>query len=75
MGLDQGRGGLPLIQPHFLAAARPLRVRAKITGRLRYLKLGHFGDVEPVENGVTACDQSLNGVKFKVGLHSALVGS
>ena len=72
MGLDQGRGGLPLIQPHFLAAARLLRVRAKIAGRLRHLKRGHFGDVEPVEYGVSDCDKALNGLKFKVGLRSVL---
>jgi hypothetical protein len=74
MGLGQGRG--PAIDPVALSAlVRPSRVRVKITGRLRHLKLGHFGNVEPGGYGVSDCDQSLNGFKFKVVSRSAQLGS
>jgi len=41
--------------------------QAKITGRSRHLKSGHFGDIEAVGYGVSNCYQTLNDFKFKVG--------
>jgi putative component of toxin-antitoxin plasmid stabilization module len=57
MGLVQGRGR-PLIQPHLLALVGPSRLRAKIIGRSRDLKLGYFGDVESGGYGVSGCYKS-----------------
>lgn len=37
----------------WLRSLRDQRAKQKITGRLQRLKFGHFGDVEPVGNGIS----------------------